>query len=168
MLSSNGNAIVAPSPRNSVRRGICFFVINMSDFSLENVLRLRDHRRRIDRNPTFLERLARDDPLHQRRPAVVVAEYLVEQGAKLDARDMNGWIPWAIAHGFSYSNFYKAQAHTAALLAGYMEERGLSTEDETIPGSVCFDCQTRAGYVQSELERDIRMEAEFAVTHGRA
>ena len=98
----------------------------------------------------------------------IVAEYLVEQGARLDARDMNGWIPWAIAHGFSYSNFYKAQAHTAVLLAGYMEERGLSTEDETIPGSVCFDCQTRAGYVQSELERDIRMEAEFAVTHGLA
>ncbi|MEE8129441.1 MAG: ankyrin repeat domain-containing protein [Vicinamibacterales bacterium] len=98
----------------------------------------------------------------------IVAEYLVEQGAKLDARDTNGWIPWAIAHGFSYSNFYKAQAHTAALLAGYMEERGLSTEDETIPGSVCFDCQTRAGYVQSELERDIRMEAEYAVTHGLA
>ena len=29
----------------------------------------------------------------------IVAEYLVEQGAKLDVRDMNGWIPWAIATG---------------------------------------------------------------------
>ena len=96
----------------------------------------------------------------------IVAEYLVEQGAKLDARDMNGWIPWAIADGFSYSNFYKAQKHTAALLASYMAARGMSIDGEAIPGSVCLDCYTSAGYVQSELERDTRMEAEYAVTHG--
>ena len=90
---------------------------------------------------------------------------LVEAARNLDTQAVQDLLD---AHGFSYSNFYKAQEHTAALLAGYMGERGLSTEDETIPGSVCFDCQTRAGYVQSELERDIRMEAEFAVTHGLA
>ena len=97
-----------------------------------------------------------------------VAEYLIAQGAKLDARDQNGWIPWAIANGFSYSNFYKAQKHTADLLAGYMEERGLSTEGEAIPASVCLDCYTQAGYVQSEVERDKRMEAEYAAKHGGA
>ena len=78
------------------------------------------------------------------RGANIVVEYLVEQGARLDARDQNGWIPWAVAYGFSYSDFYKAQRHTAALLAEYMEARGISTDGETIPGSVCFDClQTR-------------------------
>ena len=92
----------------------------------------------------------------------IVVEYLVEQGAKLDARDRNGWTPWAIAYGFSYSDFYKAQKHTAELLARYHEEQGLPTGDP-IPGSVCFDClQTRADQAQAVLDRDERMEAEFA------
>ena len=97
----------------------------------------------------------------------IVAEYLIKEGASLDARDMNGWIPWAIANGFSYSNFYKAQKHTAALLADHMKTRGLSTESEAIPASVCFDCQTRAGYIQSELERDKVMEAAFETQAGK-
>ena len=84
-----------------------------------------------------------------------VAEYLVEQGAKLDARDQHGWIPWSIANGFSYSDFYKAQKHTAALLAKQMAERGMSTESEAIPGSVCFDClQTRRDQLEALSERD--------------
>ncbi len=92
-----------------------------------------------------------------------VVDYLIEQGAKLDARDENGWIPWAIANGFSYSDFYKAQEHTAELLAEYMAERGMSTDGEAIPNSVCFDClQTRRDQLQTLLERDERMEAEFA------
>ena len=92
-----------------------------------------------------------------------VAEYLIVQGAKLDARDQNGWIPWAIANGFSYSDFYKAQKHTAVLLAEHMAQRGMSTDGEAIPGSVCFDClQTRRDQLQTLLERDERMEAEFA------
>ena len=92
----------------------------------------------------------------------IVAEYLVEQGAKLDAKDRNGWTPWAIAWGFSYSDFYKAQKHTAELLARYHEEQGLPTGDP-IPGSVCFDClQTRADQAQAVRDRDERMEAEFA------
>ena len=92
----------------------------------------------------------------------IVVEYLVEQGAKLDAKDRNGWTPWAIAWGFSYSDFYKAQRHTAELLARFHEEQGLPTGDP-IPGSVCFDClQTRADQAQAVRDRDERMEAEFA------
>ena len=92
----------------------------------------------------------------------IVVEYLVEQGARIDARDRNGWTPWAIAYGFSYSDFYKAQKHTAELLARYHEEQGLPTGDP-IPGSVCFDClQTRADQAQAVRDRDERMEAEFA------
>ena len=92
----------------------------------------------------------------------IVVEYLVEQGARIDARDRNAWTPWAIAYGFSYSDFYKAQKHTAELLARYHEEQGLPTGDP-IPGSVCFDClQTRADQAQAVRDRDERMEAEFA------
>ena len=101
------------------------------------------------------------------RGANIVVDYLVEQGAKLDARDQNGWIPWAVAYGFSYSDFYKAQRHTAALLAEYMEARGISTDGEVIPGSVCFDClQTRRDQSQAVRDRDERMEAEFAAGQG--
>ena len=97
------------------------------------------------------------------RGANIVVDYLVEQGAKLDAREVNGWIPWAIANGFSYSDFYKAQKHTATLLAEYMAERGVSTEGEAIPASICFDClQTRLDQSQAVRDRDQRMEAEFA------
>ncbi|MEE2776711.1 MAG: hypothetical protein VYE73_08100 [Acidobacteriota bacterium] len=92
-----------------------------------------------------------------------MVEYLVERGARLDARDRNGWLPWAIANGLSYTDFYKAQKHTAKLLASYMSERGISTEDEAIPGSVCFDClQTWRDQAQAVRQRDARMEAEFA------
>ena len=92
----------------------------------------------------------------------IVVDYLVEQGARLDAKDRNGWTPWAIANGFSYSDFYKAQKHTADLLAGYLERQGLPTGDP-IPGSVCFDClQTRLDQARAVRERDERMEAEFA------
>ena len=96
------------------------------------------------------------------RGANIVVDYLVAEGAKLDARDRNGWTPWAIANGFSYSDFYKAQKHTAELLARYLEEQGLPT-GEPIPGSVCFDClQTRLDQARAVRERDARMEAEFA------
>ncbi len=96
------------------------------------------------------------------RGANIVVDYLVAEGAKLDARDRNGWTPWAIANGFSYSDFYKAQKHTAELLARYLEEQGLPTGDP-IPGSVCFDClQTRLDQARAVRERDARMEAEFA------
>ena len=100
----------------------------------------------------------------------IVVEYLVEQGAKLDAKERNGWTPWAIANGFSYSDFYKAQKHTAELLARYHEEQGLPTGDP-IPGTVCFDClQTRLDQGQAFRDRSERMAAEFAaeLAAGRA
>ena len=64
-------------------------------------------------------------------------------------------------NGFSYSDFYKAQKHTAELLARYLEERGLPTGDP-IPGSVCFDClQTRLDQARAVRERDTRMEPDL-------
>ena len=105
------------------------------------------------------------------RGANNVVTYLVEQGADLDARTEQGWSPLAIAHGFSYSDFYKAQVHTAALLRELMEARGISTEGEghVVPGSVCYDCiQTRRDQSDAVRERDERMEAEFAAGQSAA
>ena len=98
------------------------------------------------------------------RGANNVAAYLVEQGADLDARTDRGYSPLAIADGFSYSDFYKAQKHTASLLRDLMEARGIDAvgEGHTIPGSVCFDClQTRGDQIRERVEWEAELEAEF-------
>ena len=93
-----------------------------------------------------------------------VAEYLVARGADLDARTELGYSPLAIADGFSYSDFYKAQKHTAALLRTLMEDRGIPTDGEghTIPGTLCFDClQTRPDQIEARVKWEAELEAEF-------
>jgi len=91
-----------------------------------------------------------------------VAEYLVERGAKLDARDRRGWTPLAIANGLTYTDFFKQQLHTAELLKKLMAARGLSVEGHEIDSKVCLDClQTRSDQARAALDRDKRMEAEF-------
>ena len=92
-----------------------------------------------------------------------IVEYLVEQGAALDARTVEGWTPLAIANGLSYSDFFKAQAHTADLIRELMADRGLSIEGHVVDPLVCLDCyQTRPDQVRDALERDRRMAAELA------
>ncbi|MGE3508062.1 MAG: ankyrin repeat domain-containing protein [Vicinamibacterales bacterium] len=92
-----------------------------------------------------------------------VAALLVERGARLDARDVRGWTPLAIANGLSYSDFFKQQVHTAKLLRELMHARGLSTDGHVIDARVCHDClQTRSDQARAVVERDRRMEAEFA------
>jgi ankyrin repeat protein len=99
----------------------------------------------------------------------IVAEYLAGQGARLDARDKRGWTPLAVANGLSYTDFYKEQPHTAALLRRLMQASGLSTEGHRVDASVCHDClQTRRDQAQAVVERDRRMEAEFAAADGGA
>ncbi len=93
-----------------------------------------------------------------------VAEYLVEQGADLDARTDLGYSPLAVADGFSYSDFYKAQKHTAVLLRKLMEDRGIPTHGEghAIPGTLCFDClQTRRDQIEARVAWEAELEAEF-------
>lgn len=58
-----------------------------------------------------------------------VAQYLVDKGAKLDAENILGWTPLTIANGVMYTNFYKSQRHTAALLVKLMKERGMEASD---------------------------------------
>ena len=96
-----------------------------------------------------------------------LVEYLVEQGADLDARTVEGWTPLAIANGLSYSDFFKAQAHTADLLRELMAARGLSTEGHVVDPLVCLDCyQTRPDQVRDARERDRRMAAALAASVG--
>ena len=92
-----------------------------------------------------------------------IVEYLVEQGAGLDARTVEGWTPLAIANGLSYSDFFKAQAHTAELLRELMVARGLSTDGHVVDPLACLDCyQTRPDQVRDAIVRDRRMAAELA------
>jgi ankyrin repeat protein len=74
------------------------------------------------------------------RGAPTVATYLVEKGAKLDARSNQGWTPWTIANGVFYTLFFKEQKPTADVLAKLMAERGISTAGMADEGRTCFDC----------------------------
>ena len=103
------------------------------------------------------------------RGANNVAEHLVQQGADLDARTELGYSPLAIADGFSYSDFYKAQKHTAAMLRTIMEERGIPTDGDghAIPGTLCFDClQTRRDQIEDRVAWEAELEAEFRTQLG--
>ena len=97
-----------------------------------------------------------------------VAQYLADKGAKLDARDARGWTALAVANGLSYSDFFKEQVHTAALLKKLMAAQGLPTDGHVVDAKVCFDClQTRSDQARAVVERDAKMEAEFAAQAGR-
>jgi ankyrin repeat protein len=74
------------------------------------------------------------------RGANSIAKYLVEKGARLDAKSTQGWTPWTIANGVFYSLFFKEQRATADLLAQLMAERGISTAGMADEGRTCFDC----------------------------
>ena len=93
-----------------------------------------------------------------------VVDHLVEQGADLNARTVDGWSALAIADGFSYSDFYKAQKHTAARLRELMVARGIEVEGEghAVPGSVCYDClQTRRDQIAARTAWEAELEVEF-------
>ena len=91
-----------------------------------------------------------------------MAQFLSDQGARLDAKDMRGWTALAIANGLSYSDFYKEQVKVADLLRQLMTAQGLSIEGHVVDAKVCFDClQTRSDLARAVVERDAKMEAEF-------
>ena len=79
------------------------------------------------------------------RGAPSIVDYLVGQGAELDARSAQGWTPWTIANGVFYSLFYKEQPSTAARLAELMAERGISTAGMADELRTCFDCGRNRG-----------------------
>jgi ankyrin repeat protein len=92
-----------------------------------------------------------------------VVEFLLAQGARIDPRDVRGWTPFTVASGIAYGDVYKQQPQTAELLKKLMADRGLSTEGQIADGTECLDCiQTHADQARAALERDRKMEAEFA------
>lgn len=92
-----------------------------------------------------------------------LVEYLASKGAVLDAKDQHGWTPLAVANGLSYTDFYKEQVHTAAVLRKLMEAKGLPTDGHRVDAKVCYDClQTRGDQARAVVDRDLRMEADFA------
>jgi hypothetical protein len=94
-----------------------------------------------------------------------IVEFLVEKGARIDSKDSRGWTPITISNGISYGDVFKQQPQTAELLQTMMRARGLSTEGQAADGTECLDCvQTHADQARAVLERDRRMEAEFAKT----
>src|ERR1700674_5851487 len=68
--SSSGKASVTPAPRNTVRREICFWVMNMRSPSF---LLPACRRHRAFGFAIHLERVALDDPQNQRSELVIVA-----------------------------------------------------------------------------------------------
>jgi hypothetical protein len=92
-----------------------------------------------------------------------VVEYLVAKGARLDARDAHGWTPFTFANGLNYTDVFRQQPQTAALLRRLMDARGLSVDGQAADGRECVDCfQTHPDQAKAAQERDRRMEAEFA------
>ena len=98
-----------------------------------------------------------ETPLHGAayRGAPSIVDYLVEQGAEIDARSSQGWTPWTIANGVFYSLFYKEQPETATRLAELMAERGLSTAGMVDELRTCFDCGRNRGNARNSEGRRV-------------
>jgi len=97
-----------------------------------------------------------------------IAQLLIDKGAKLDAKDMRGWTPLFVANGLSHGDVFKAQPQTAELLTRVLKARGLSTEGQVADGTECLDCiQTHPDQAKAALERDKKMEAEFALAEAK-
>ena len=111
-----------------------------------------------------------ETPLHGAafRGVNAIAEYLVDKGAKLDTKDTRGWTPLFIANGLSYGDVFKQQPQTARLLEKLMTARGLSIDGQVADGTECLDCiQTHPDQAKAALERDVRMEKEFAAEQAK-
>ena len=97
------------------------------------------------------------------RGANTIVQYLVDKGAKIDARSKQGWAPWTIANGVFYSLFFKEQKHTADYLAKLMADRGISTEGMADDGRTCFDCGRNNRVLRDAEGRRVTQPAPDAV-----
>ena len=71
--------------------------------------------------------------------------FLVEKGARLDAKNKLGWTPLTVASGVLVAQTFKDWPETAALLRNMMKERGLNPADSII----CPYCAELAGNASS-------------------
>lgn len=77
-------------------------------------------------------------------PAIV--QFLVDKGARLDAKNKLGWMPLTIAEGAFFAQTFKESPATAALLRQLMTERGLDPAQSMI----CEICGKRRAATQSK------------------
>jgi ankyrin repeat protein len=61
-----------------------------------------------------------------------IAQWLIDRGARLDAKNAMGWMPLRIADGVTYTGFFKQQRQTATLLRQAMRARGMEVEEKGI------------------------------------
>jgi ankyrin repeat protein len=65
-----------------------------------------------------------------RAGSISVAKFLIDRGAKLDARNKRGWTPLAVADGVEYTpNVLKRYPDMAVFLRQVMRERGLAVPE---------------------------------------
>ena len=62
------------------------------------------------------------------RGAEQVVKFLIDKGARLDARTNLGWTPLTVAHGILYNGDIRTQPRLAVLLIEEMKKRGLPIE----------------------------------------
>jgi ankyrin repeat protein len=65
--------------------------------------------------------------------SIPVAKFLIEKGARLDARNSHGWTPLTVADGVVYASNLKRYRETAEFLRQVMKERGLPVPDPGPP-----------------------------------
>jgi ankyrin repeat protein len=61
----------------------------------------------------------------------IVVQYLVEHGARLDAKTSVGWTPLMIADSVFAANLERIHPETAALIRKLMQERGIPVDDSS-------------------------------------
>lgn len=61
-----------------------------------------------------------------------IAQWLIERGAKLDAKNAVEWTPLTIADGVNFTGFLKQQRHTALFLRQEMKARGMPVDEHHV------------------------------------
>jgi hypothetical protein len=84
-------------------------------------------------------------PLHGAalRGVNTVVKYLVDHGARLDARTTLGWTPYMVANHVFASNVERSWPETAAYIRQLAEERGIPTDDAPVDLNVTAPSSVR-------------------------
>jgi hypothetical protein len=63
-----------------------------------------------------------------------ITQFLVDHGAKLDAKNISGWTPLMMANGVFLANAKREYAAAAAILKKAMQEKGIPIEEPDMHG----------------------------------
>lgn len=98
-----------------------------------------------------------------------VAEYLIEQGARLDVVDTRGLNPLAVASGVFYVMGLTQSPETAEVLRRAMQTRGLPTAVPPVDEKKCLYCYlTNRKQYRASLKHVEELEALFAQQQGES